>query len=239
MLEGVSLRKIADRLSINVSTAFYWRHKALRSVAQAVQAELGGVVESDETYILESRKGQKGFTDRPPRKRGGVATRRGISREQVCIFVAADRHGRVLSTVAGLGRLTTKEIKELLEPHAKRITVLCTDEEQQFKTAARGLDLKHQRLSSKRGSRVKYGVYHIQNVNAYHHRLKQWAARFNGVSTRWLTNYLAWHRALESMRGTEEGNLKKRFLLVICSATRQTPVSLLRPNKTNPGLPAA
>ena len=39
---------------------------------------------------------------------------------------------------------------------------------------------------------------HINNVNAYHGRLKQWLARFNGVATKNLPNYLGWRRALEA-----------------------------------------
>ena len=39
---------------------------------------------------------------------------------------------------------------------------------------------------------------HINNVNAYHSRLKQWLARFNSVATKNLPNYLGWRRALEA-----------------------------------------
>jgi hypothetical protein len=39
---------------------------------------------------------------------------------------------------------------------------------------------------------------HINNVNAYHGRLKQWLNRFNGVATKNLPNYLGWRRALEA-----------------------------------------
>jgi hypothetical protein len=39
---------------------------------------------------------------------------------------------------------------------------------------------------------------HINNVNAYHGRLKQWLARFNGVATKNLPNYLGWRRAIEA-----------------------------------------
>ena len=39
---------------------------------------------------------------------------------------------------------------------------------------------------------------HINNVNAYHSRLKQWLTRFNGVATKNLPNYLGWRRALEA-----------------------------------------
>lgn len=35
------------------------------------------------------------------------------------------------------------------------------------------------------------GLYHIQNVNSYHSKLKRWIQRFNGVATKYLYNYLA------------------------------------------------
>ena len=39
---------------------------------------------------------------------------------------------------------------------------------------------------------------HINKVNAYRSRLKQWLNRFNGVATKNLPNYLGWRRALEA-----------------------------------------
>jgi hypothetical protein len=52
---------------------------------------------------------------------------------------------------------------------------------------------------------------HINNVNAYHGRLKQWLARFNGVATKNLPNYLGWRRALEALgRPSCPANLDQR-----------------------------
>jgi len=39
---------------------------------------------------------------------------------------------------------------------------------------------------------------HINNVNAYHSRLKEWLPRFHGVATRNLPSYLGWRRAIEA-----------------------------------------
>ncbi len=39
---------------------------------------------------------------------------------------------------------------------------------------------------------------HINNVNAYHGRFKQWLSRFNGVATKNLPSYLGWRRAIEA-----------------------------------------
>jgi hypothetical protein len=44
---------------------------------------------------------------------------------------------------------------------------------------------------------------HINNVNAYHSRLKQWLRRFNGVATKNLSHYLGWHRAREAFDDTD------------------------------------
>jgi hypothetical protein len=41
-------------------------------------------------------------------------------------------------------------------------------------------------------------VLHLQNVNAATSLFKQWLARFNGVASKYLPNYLAWRRRLET-----------------------------------------
>ena len=40
---------------------------------------------------------------------------------------------------------------------------------------------------------------HINNVNAYHGRLKEWMRRFHGVATANLANYLSWRRTIEAL----------------------------------------
>ena len=47
---------------------------------------------------------------------------------------------------------------------------------------------------------------HINNVNAYHGRLKEWMRRFHGVATANLPNYLSWRRTIEALgdQSTEE-----------------------------------
>jgi len=40
---------------------------------------------------------------------------------------------------------------------------------------------------------------HINNVNAYHGRLKEWIRRFHGVATKNLPTYLSWRRTIEAL----------------------------------------
>ena len=52
----------------------------------------------------------------------------------------------------------------------------------------------HQGLNTKYKEHVRQQVFHIRHVNAYHSQLKQWIDKFRGVATKYLANYLAWHR---------------------------------------------
>ncbi len=44
------------------------------------------------------------------------------------------------------------------------------------------------------------GLLHLNNINAYHSRLKGWMSRFQGVARSYLANYLGWHRLLDAAR---------------------------------------
>lgn len=57
-------------------------------------------------------------------------------------------------------------------------------------------------MSAVPGARVR-GVYHIQDVNAYHQRFKDWLRRFRGVATKYLGHYAAWHAAMDAARALD------------------------------------
>ena len=64
MVEGYTLPKIAKRLKIHISTAFYWRHKILNALSKLGFNELQGIVESDETFFRESYKRSRSYTSK-------------------------------------------------------------------------------------------------------------------------------------------------------------------------------
>ena len=41
-------------------------------------------------------------------------------------------------------------------------------------------------------------MLHLNNINAYHSRLKAWRGRFLGVARRTLASYFGWHRLLDA-----------------------------------------
>lgn len=217
MIEGFSLRKSAELLHGEVThvTLFYWRHKILSALKQIPSETFQGIVELDETYFLYSEKGKKNIIGRKPRKRGGKAKFRGISNDQVCVLVARDRQRTTYSGILGRGRIRTSKLEEAIGVHLSGANVLCTDSWRAFSSFASKKNLSHYRFKSDGKQRVK-GIYHIQNVNSYHSRLKRWMDRFNGVSTKYLQNYLAWFRYLDSKEYENTASNKKNMLVSSC-----------------------
>jgi transposase-like protein len=193
MVDGLSLRKSAAACRIHLTTAFDWRHRLLKMPALSRPDALEGVVEADETYVLESQKGSRHLC-RPARRRGGVATKRGLSNEQIPIMVARDRSGATHTEV--LPEVTTASITASLDDLCAKDAALVSDGARVYRAFANATGRLHVALTVSKG-RYVWGTYHIQNVNAYTSRWKGWMARFRGVATAYLPNYLGWHRKLD------------------------------------------
>jgi len=198
MLDSFSVRKAAQQVAIHRNTSFRWRHRFLELARTDRPLCLHGIAEADEMYLLESEKGSRHLT-RPARRRGGHARQRGISGEQVCILVARDRTGQTRDFVTGKGQLTAARLHTWLEPVIDRDVLLVTDGHPAYRAFAREAGISHQAVNLRVGIRVS-GAVHVQNVNAYHSRLRQWLAPFHGVATRYLPNYLGWRWILDARR---------------------------------------
>jgi hypothetical protein len=144
-----------------------------------------GIVEMDETYFLYSEKGKRNIQGRKSRLRGGSSEFRGISKDQVCVLVARDRQKRTFSKTIGKGHIIKKSLDEALGSKLSIQNVLCMDAWRAFMTYAKEKELSIIAFKANGRERVK-GIYHIQNVNSYHSRLKSWMERFNGVVTKYL-----------------------------------------------------
>ena len=109
LAKGETMKASAARCDVAVSTAFRWRHRFL-AAARSDSEVLKGIVEADETYVLESRKGARGL-GRKARRRGGKAKKRGLSREQVGSLVEP-AHQVEEQLPAGLGEGQVAEFVE-------------------------------------------------------------------------------------------------------------------------------
>jgi transposase-like protein len=198
MLDSRTVRETAARLGVDKNTSLRWRHRFLTLTKTDRPACLNGIAEADETFLLESQKGARNL-QRTARKRGGKASKRGISKEQVCILVVRDRSGNTVDFVTGRGPVTVAQLKEHLRPVLAPDALLVTDANKAYRTFARQHGISHQYVNLSAGERMR-GAVHVQNVNGYHSRFHTWLRRFNGVATRYLPNYLGWQWAIDQER---------------------------------------
>ena len=227
MVEGYTLPKIAEELDIHISTCFYWRHKILFALRSLGFQGLKGIVESDETFFKESFKGRE-VEGRKPKKRGGRDPKRGISNLKITVVVAQDRNGQVVAQKAGTGRVRAEEIDAVIGEHLNPSSLLCTDTATNYKKFALIKGLKHETINISKEGYVKKGIYHLQHVNNFHKRLKDWMDRFQGVATKYLDNYLYWFKFLQQNKKMPTKERVKGMLLGSCQKSNYITVKYLR-----------
>lgn len=188
---------------------------------------LNGIIESDETFFKESLKGRRGL-DRKSKKRGGRDKKRGISNLKIAVVVAQDRNGQVIAQKAGTGRVRAEEIDAVIGCYIDPSSLLCTDTATNYKKFALIKALKHEPINLSKEGYVKKGIYHLQNVNNYHKRLKGWMNRFQGVATKYLDNYLYWFNFLQQSKKLAEKEQINQMLLSACQNSNQITVNFLR-----------
>jgi len=202
MITGETIARAARRCGVDYTTAFRWRHRFLAALKDDKPVQLFGIVEADETFILESFKGKRAGMTRAPRKRGGKLIKRGLSKEQISVMVARDRSGATIDAV--LASLDAKSIGLVLGAAVRSPAELCCDGGTAIKAFARRAGLVMHILPAPGAPRLEASHLHINNVNAYHGRLKEWMRRFHGVATANLSSYLSWRRTIEASGPTAQ-----------------------------------
>jgi len=194
LADGVSLRKAAKRCGIVLNTSFRWRHRFLALPKAKKATAVSGILEVDETYFLKSQKGARKIEGRKARKRGGKASKPGLSDEHTPVLIARDRTGA--TTDAMLEKVDTANITEHLGGIVQKDTLLISDGEKAYAAFSAARNFLHVWIIASKGEHVWQG-YHIQNVNAYTSGLKTWMVRFRGVATKYLDSYLGWRRMID------------------------------------------
>jgi transposase-like protein len=200
VLESRTVRDAARVVGVYRTTSFRWRHRFVPGAMRDRPATLTAIVEADETFRLESQKGSR-HLNRKPRKRGGVAKRRGINQEHDCLLVARDRTGQTLDFHTGRGQVTAEQLHVRLKPVLPADVLLISDSAASYRRFAKEAGITHEAVNGKTGERAR-GAIHLQNVNAWHSRFKSWLVRFRGVASRYLINYSGWQRLLDARRLT-------------------------------------
>lgn len=170
MIEKYPLRKCAKECGITLYTAFTWRHKILDALQNMMNdVTLDGVVEADETFTNVSYKGNhKNFKlPRKSFKRGGKASKRGLSKEKVCIPCGINLDGLSIARVSNLGKPKWTDIEKILGGRIERDSVFVTDSFRGYQRLSYKMNLNHIRIPR---NKHKNGVFNIQLLNNYHAR---------------------------------------------------------------------
>lgn len=111
LIDGLTVRQAALRCGVGKNTAFLWRHRFLKAMATHQAVREDGIVEVDETFFLESFKGQRGLP-RPARHRGGKGRTRGTGLDYIPVMVVQDRAGHLADFQ--LEQLNARAVKAVL-----------------------------------------------------------------------------------------------------------------------------
>jgi transposase-like protein len=219
MQQGMSIKKTAKEVGISIQTSFDWRHKILSTLSTQEPKKLGNTVECDEMELSLSKKGERNLK-REPRKRGTDFKRNDGGKQNITtvqVITAVDRDGNKYLRAVKSKRLTGKQINKAIGKKLTRKATLITDEHPSYvKFVKTKTGIKHKTINSKEYVSSSDKMVHIQRVNNTHKQLRDFLSKFNGVSSKYLQNYLNWY-AYGGKMNESINQLKQWFYTILTS----------------------
>lgn len=133
-----------------------------------------------------------------------------ISKEQVCVATALDRQGNLIIEPLCKARMTHNELERLYKGRIGESSILCTDSHKSYIKFAIDFNLDHKRIKT---GKHKEGIYHIEHINSLHSNFKKWMGRFNGVASKYISNYMQWFRWLRLFENDRDSIKTKNFIV--------------------------
>ena len=205
LLNGFSLRRIAEENNISLLTSFRLRHKVLLALKSFVNnIKLSGKIQSDEKYFSINLKGTKPINmPRYSKKRTSISSPySGISHHKICVVSSIDENDNLFLKIVGLGQCTTKMLIDSLGTKLYNATTVNADSASAYQEFCKKYSLELNAIPSGFHSN---GIFNISEINGIHSQLETWLNKFRGVSIRHLQEYLDWFVYIFTM--------KKRFML--------------------------
>ena len=169
MLEGETLKNCAVKLKINIATAFYWRHKILKSLARIGKNKvLKELVYMRKLRMKESFKGEK-YIEKS-------------TRDKIWVILASDNSKNIINEPLCRNIWDSYNYKDKVHSKlAPSCKILVTND-------------NFLNLEAKRD---KKGPIYPQKdeksfLNNYYNQVKLFLKRFYGVATKYLKGYLYW-----------------------------------------------
>ena len=231
MEKGMPIKKIAKEFGISIQTSFDWRHKILASLSEYVPEQRSTQVECDELELPLSHKGSKSL-ERKPRKRGTDFKRNQDTDEitTVQVVTAVQRNGDKYLKAVASKRLSKDQIEKALDGKLAEGTTLITDKHTSYKAFAKANPtIKHKALLAKDHVDKNDSTIHLQKVNNVHAQLRKFLSPFNGVSSKYLLNYLNWYAYIDKIRSSKK-TLMQWFVSILLTDQAYSLFELVKQN---------
>lgn len=218
MEKGMPIKRIAKELGISIQTSFDWRHKILSSLDQFTPGVLTDEIECDELELAMNEKGNRNLSRKPRKRSSDFKRNQGKGKiTTIQVVTAVSRNGQKILKAVESKRLNKKEIAKVLDGKLAANSTLITDKHPSYKAyAASNTTLKHKRLLAKDHVDKNDKTVHLQKVNNVHAQLRGFLRPFNGVSSKYLQNYLNWYAYVEHIQNSKT-TLKQWFLAMLVS----------------------
>lgn len=177
MVRVATVRRAAATLRVSVTTAFRWRHRVLNALRMQPAPRLAGsTVAVAEAYVPFSEKGAGAVG-----RHGGTL----FARKPSCVLLVRSAHQQE-AVIASSGRPRVEDLVKTLTPMLQPGAEVWASGLGPYDQACRCMGVKRSQIPE------QGGIHQFWAVESFRRTLFVWLARFQGVATRYLDNYLCW-----------------------------------------------
>lgn len=152
---GVSAHEIHRTLKVTYKTAWFMMHRLREAMIEAAptpMGSLGGAVQSDETYYLNTSKRAKGY-------------KKGLS-QKAAVLALVDETTKTVRTFHIGKTATAAKVEQILFTNVNRKATLVTDESNLYKVLGKEFG-DHQKMNHSAREYVNQGGYTTNNVENF------------------------------------------------------------------------
>ena len=234
MQRNVPIKKAAIEVGISIQTSFDWRHKILSVLHKEVPVKLMGRVECDELELPLSNKGERNLT-RTPRRRSSDFKRNVETKEitTVQVVTAIDETNQTYFKAIETKRITSNDLKKTIGKKLGKNVTLVTDKHPSYIPFAKSkVGITHKTVKSTEHVNKSDRKINLQRINNQHKQLRQFLGKFNGVSSKYLQNYLNWFAYGKNIESFAN-QTKQWFLAILTTDSAYSLYQLIKSNAVN------
>ena len=234
MQQGMSIKKTAKEVGICIQTSFDWRHKILSVLNDEIPEKLIGRVECDELELPLNNKGERHLS-RKARKRSSDFIRNTATKEVTTVQVlsAIDENNQTYFKAIETKRITAKHLNKTIGKKLDKNVTLITDKHPSYRPFVKSKPtIRHKTVKSNEHVNKEDKKVNLQKINNQHKQLRQFMDKFNGVSSKYLQNYLNWYAYGKKMESFAN-QTKQWFYAILTTDAAYNLYQLIKLNAVN------